>query len=164
MSEIPPVAMPGIGTDNSIIAMAIAIVLVVFYALDKLLPYIKAKGGGYNGKVIHEQLLNEAAKATTALIKLEDRVGRMEHRINDLHEWHNHDEPMQPGQKIWWGKDYDLKPAISGLNKTLKQQTEVLSELCNEMKQLQTTLKTHEAAEEHSLLSIAKSIEKLVDQ
>ena len=49
-------------------------------------------------------------------------------QIEEMHEWHNHDHPDDPGVKIWWNRkyQYDVIKEIVGLQRDkLKLLTEM---------------------------------------
>lgn len=50
---------------------------------------------------------------------------KISQQIDDLHEWHNHDERDQPGVKIWWNQKYIAK-LIQELSKLQATQTTLL--------------------------------------
>jgi hypothetical protein len=84
-------------------AIGLAALLVVYIA-DKILSYLKSRG-----------------------IDLQD----ISNKINDLHSWHNHDDPDQPGVKIWWNQKY-LSDIIQELAKIQRSQAELLREMHRE--------------------------------
>lgn len=77
---------------------AALIIFLIVTIGDKILSYLKSRG-------IDLQIISN--------------------QINDLHEWHNHDEQDQPGVKIWWNQKYIAK-LIQELSKLQTNQTTLL--------------------------------------
>lgn len=94
--------------------------LLIVYVADKIIAHFKSRG-----------------------IDLQD----ISVKINELHAWHNHDDPEQPGVKIWWNQKY-LADIIQELAKIQRSQAELLRELHREQ---QTT--TQILAEQVKLLT-----------
>lgn len=92
---------------TSWLTAGLLVTLLVIYAADKLLAYLKTRG-----------------------IDLQ----KMHRRIEELHEWHNHDDPSQPGIKIWWNQRY-LAEIIRSLAKNQADQMLLLRELARELQQ-----------------------------
>ena len=59
---------------------------------------------------------------TAALIALEEKKCFKEamEKIEDLHEWHDHDMPGHPGVKNWW-TDSELPRSIDGLKTAIEK-------------------------------------------
>lgn len=67
-------------------------------------------------------------KAAEHMREVEERDVLMAHRVEELHGWHDHDDPDEPGVKIWWTRR-SLAKAIERLAVTAQASTEATREL-----------------------------------
>jgi len=57
--------------------------------------------------------------------KIHERLGEMKGKISELHDWHDHDDPLKPGVKIWWIQP-GIEKALESLSMSITEQTKVM--------------------------------------
>ncbi len=84
-------------TDELLRWIGFGVVALAIYFKEEVKTFIK-RNGKKNGK-------------SQTHFRKRESDDEMRKQIDDLHEWHDHDDPSQPGVKIWWvGRD--LKDSI----------------------------------------------------
>jgi hypothetical protein len=97
--------------------------LLIVYVADKIISHFKSRGID----------LQDIATKINELHTWYDNTtdAGIAKKVSDLHDWHNHDDPEQPGVKIWWNQKY-LADIIQELAKIQRSQAELLREMHRE--------------------------------
>lgn len=83
---------------------------------------------GINSALIIFLIVTIGDKALSFLKTRGIDVQKMSRQINELYDWHNHDDPDQPGVKIWWNQKY-ITHIIHKLSENCINQTLLLEKL-----------------------------------
>ena len=75
------------------------------------------------------QFMNEQKGVLGYCQKIYEQTERNTKKISELHEWHDHDEPTQPGTKIWWYSSEQAKQMASNVWKLLRGQRSVMRKM-----------------------------------
>lgn len=65
-------------------------------------------------------------------------LAKMGRQVNDLHDWHSHVDPRNPGRKIWWENPH-LEEVIVELNATMLVVRESLTILISKQKEIKSS-------------------------
>ena len=96
--------------------------LVAIFIIDKVLDHLKRKGID----------LDKMADSLKRLDEIDFDSWKKGDR--ELHNWHNHEDPDQPGVKIWWNQKY-IAEAIREIARLSNIQSEILKEMREEMRE-----------------------------
>ncbi len=83
------------------------VLLATVLILDKIIGYFKTRGV-------------DLVKMSRVCDDVDFRAWDI--RDKQLYDWHNHEDPDQPGVKVWWNQKY-IVDIIKTLDKTLERQT-----------------------------------------
>lgn len=62
-------------------------------------------------------------------------LSKMSKQLDDLHDWHDHDDPNEVGVKIWWNRKY-IYDLIKALKESQETQTNLIAEMHREVKSI----------------------------
>ena len=94
----------GIAGDGSALGLFFGGVAATLWLLERLVHYRRVGSPESTAEAIaekvHQELTDQEVAAVSAAVA--EQLGDMPELVEELHKWHDREDPDRPGWKIWW--------------------------------------------------------------
>jgi len=117
-------ALKGISEyDGLLKGIGAIVIFMLFFFKDGILGYLAKKTKSKNGTGI-----NPSGQVVFQVTEILKKLEQIVPKINNLEEWHDVDDPEQPGVKIWWFSK-QLKQTLDNLTKAVNELSQKISSM-----------------------------------